>query len=146
LHQFLAIEVGESGGNFNATETKAIGSSMINRINQAVTSLYDPNWLKKISYGGNTKTNFVAINGHNVDYNAVMGMSMSQIMNSSNPVIQAAISSYNNWGTDYSNPKGFADTGSYFWNATGGLGRSTYNATDYVITLTAGGTTFYRPR
>jgi hypothetical protein len=80
LHQLLAIGVGESGGVFNAAETKGIVSSMINRINQAGTSLYDPGWLKKISYGGNTKTNFVEINGHNGDYNAVMGMSMSQIM------------------------------------------------------------------
>ena len=118
MHQFLAIAVGESGGVFNAGETKGIASSMINRINQAGTSLYDPGWLKKISYGGNTRTNFVATNGHNSDYNAVMGMSMSQIMNSSNPAIQAAISAYNNWGTDCSNPNGFADTGQYYWNAT----------------------------
>ena len=146
LHQFLAIVVGESGGKFNPTETKAIGSSIINRIDQASTSLYDPNWLKKISYGGNTKTNFVAIAGQNVDYNAVMGMTMGQIMSSSNPVIQAAISSYNDWGTDYSNPNGAADTGLYYWSSTSGLKNSIYNATNYIITLTAGGTTFFRPK
>jgi len=39
-----------------------------------------------------------------------------------------------------------ADTGLYYWNATSGLKNSTYNSTDYVITLTAGGTTYYRPR
>lgn len=78
-----------------------------------------------------------------------MGMSLDGahgIMNSSNPAIQAALSAYNNWGIDYSNPNGFADTGLYYWNATRGLSNSTYDPGDYVITLTAGGTTFYRPR
>jgi hypothetical protein len=146
--QFIAIAVGESGGNFNEIETKAIASSMINRINQASTSLNDPNWLKKISYGGNTKTNFVAIAGNNVDYNAVMGMSLNKITNSSNKYIKAAISAYDNWEVDYSNPKGFPDTGLYYWNASKGMAGSSYgkNPDNYIITLTAGGTTFYRPK
>jgi RHS repeat-associated protein len=146
FQQFIAIAVGESGQKFNALETEGIVSTMQNRINQASTSLWDPNWLKKISYGGNISRNFAATNGNNVDYNAVMGMTVNQISSSSNQYIQAAITAYNNPQTDYSNPSGFADTGLYFWNATRGLNASVYNAANYIITLQAGGTTFYRPK
>ena len=151
LHQFIAMAVGESGDGLNAAEIKGIASSMINRINQAGTSLYDPNWIKKTSYGGNIYSNYkvLKVTDPKKDYPQIMGMSMTAIKNSRNQGIQAAISAYMNWGIDYSNPNGYADTGLYYWNRTSGLPNSTYgDGTGYVKTLTAGGavtTTFYRP-
>jgi hypothetical protein len=144
------MSVGESGDGRNAAEIKGIASSLINRINQAGSSLYDPNWIKASAkpYGGNVNAQYNVLRDKNPndDYPQIMGMTMSQIMASRNPGIEAAISAYNNWGTDYSNPNGAADNGYYYWNKTSGLGNSTYDPSSYIITLTAGGSTFYRPR
>jgi RHS repeat-associated protein len=148
FQQFIAIAVGESGDGRNQLEIEAIASSMINRINQASTSLYDPKWLKKISYGGNINSNFQIIKRPNQDYKDIMSMTIGQIIASKNPGIQAAIIAYNNWDTDYSNPQGYSDTGQYYWNSSSNMANSQYNnnPNNFVKTLIAGGTTFYRPK
>jgi len=150
LHQFIAMAVGESGDGLNQTEIKGIGSSMINRINEAGSSLFDPNWkeasVKK--YGGNVISNYkvLKVKDPKRDYPQIMGMSMNAIMHSKNAGIRAAMEAYNNWGTDYSNPKGFADTGYYFWNKTTDFKGAPFSPATSVITLVAGGTTFYRDK
>jgi hypothetical protein len=144
------MAVGESGDGLNALEIKAIASSMINRMNQVGTSLNDPNWKEATAkpYGGNVLAQYKVLKDKNPihDYLQIMGMSMSAIMSSKNAGIQAALSAYNNWGIDYSNPIGYSDNGYYYWNKTSDLKNSTYDPRYYIITLTAGGSTFYRPR
>jgi len=148
LRQFIAIAVGASGTGRNKLEIQAAASVMIDRMNQAGTSLHDPNWLKKISYSGNTAIDFTETNGGNYDYNSIMA-STSPLSTSNNKGIQYAYAAaFGNWSVDISNSIGYPDTGLYFFNQTSTLTNSTYGAhgAGYCITAQYGGSTFYRPQ
>jgi len=158
LLQAAAIAYTESLDGKNITEIQAIAGAIKDRINESGTSLYDPNWAKHTSYGKNDAISGGSVTGnYNVvkgaddpqsEYYEVMHMTVDGILGGHNGGLQAALDAFStaNWSTDYSNPRGFADTRLYYWSATNALATSQYgDGTGYVITLVAGGTTFYRP-
>jgi RHS repeat-associated protein len=161
LLQAVAIAYGESSGNNDIKGMLAIAGVIKDRINQSGTSLYDPNWALHTSYGKNGTSGGSVVGNYNVvngkgpggeAYTTVMGLGLDYIENqSTNAGLHALINAFSNqgWGADPSNPNGYADTGRYFWIATGSLNSPTsqYNSATMVITLTLpSGTTFYRPR
>jgi RHS repeat-associated protein len=147
----IAIAVGEA--NNNIAQVKADASTIINRTNQNSTSFYDPKWLAHMSLPGKV-SGWVSTNGHNVDYNGIVGQGYDQTMESSNQYIRAAIAVFKSWdAVDYSNPKGFPDTGTYFFYnltksdiANGTISAPTYSPTGSVITLQVGTQIYYRDK
>jgi hypothetical protein len=140
----------------------AIASSIKNRINESGTSLNDPNWVLHTSYGKNGKSGGSMVGNYNVlngkgkggeAYTTVMGLGLDYIVNrSTNVGLKALLNTFSDkgWGgLDYSNPNGYADTGWYYWIATGSLDSptSSYKKATMVITLPdTNGTTFFRPK
>jgi RHS repeat-associated protein len=148
LKDFIAIASGEAAGDRLAA--RAIASTMINRIDAANSSLWDPNWMKASIHikgiGGTVKGNYQILqHPKQYEYNMVMSMTIDQIMKSNLPYIQGALQAYNAWGvTDYSN-------GAISWSATpsspAAMARDNnfkqVAAGVYEVTTVAGNSTFF---
>jgi len=149
LKDFVAIASGEAAGNRAAS--RAIGSTMLNRLDAAGSDLNDPNWMSASIHirglGGTVRGNYQILRTPNqYEYKMVMGMTMSQIRASSLPYIVGALQAYDNRATmDYSN---FAIS----WSATplsaadkaADNNFNRVNSGVFVITTVAGNSTFFR--
>jgi hypothetical protein len=148
LKDLIAIASGEAAGNRLAS--RAITSTILNRLDAAGSDLNDPNWMAASIHskglGGTVKGNYQILRHPNqYEYKMVMGMSMSQIRGSSLPYIVGALQAYDNRATmDYSNgamswsaspPAGQPGTdsnfqrvnqGIYYITVPGGIGNSTF--------------------
>jgi len=148
LKDFIAIAAGEAAGNRLAA--RAIASTLINRIDAANSSLFDPNWMRASIHikglGGTVKGNYQILqHPTQYEYKKVMSMTIDQIMNSDLGYIQGALQAYNAWGeTDYSN-------GAISWSATplnaAAKARDNnfkqVNAGVFEVTTVAGNSTFF---